>query len=301
MKKSVTFKNSNLKMSGNLFLPDGIDESKKYPAIVFVHPVGGVKEQTSGLYAERLSKCGFITLAFDASHQGESEGKPRFLEDPRARVEDVRCAVDYLTTIPFVDEERIGAVGICGGGGYTINAAQTEHRIKAVAGISAVDIGRAFREGWTGGNPVSEQIKVLEAVAKQRTAEANGAEPMYVPYVPNEVDENTIQDMAEGYEYYNTPRGQHPNSTNLCLFTSYDRILAFTAFEHIETLLTQPILLIAGSEAGSRWHSENAYKLAKGPKDLFIVEGATHMAMYDVQEYVNQAVGKLSEFFGKYL
>jgi len=299
--KRITFKNSNLKMAGNLYLPAKMDEAKKYAAIVCTHPGGGVKEQTSGLYAQKLAEQGYVTLAFDASHQGESEGEPRFLEDPTQRVEDIRCAVDYLTTLTFVDAQRIGALGICAGGGYTLSAAQTEHRIKAVAGVSIVDIGLTFREGWDGKTPVSEQIKLLEMIAKQRTAEANGAKPILGNYVPETVDSNTIPDMREAHDYYRTPRGQHINSTNQVLFISFDKVIAFSAFNQLGTLLTQPVLLVAGSNAGSRWQSELAYNMAKSTKELFIVDGATHMDLYDIPKYVTQAVSKLKEFYGKNL
>ncbi len=297
--KKVTFKNANLKMAGNLYLPAGMVESKKYAAIVCTHPGGGVKEQTSGLYAQKLAEQGYVALAFDASHQGESEGQPRFLEDPAQRVEDIRCAVDYLTTISFVDPERIGALGICAGGGYTISAAQTEHRIKAVAVASAVSTGNST--GWDGKTPLSEQIKTLEAVAKQRTAEANGAKPMYINYVPEKPDGNTPADLVEAYDYYRTPRAQHPNSPNLLLFTSLDKMMAFDAFANIETFLTQPFLVIVGSKAGSRWQGEEAYNRATSPKELFIVDGATHMDLYDIPKYVTQVVTKLKDFYGKNL
>lgn len=298
--KPITFKRNTIKMAGVLYLPANTDESKKHPAIVVIHPGGGIKEQTAGLYAFNLAQSGYIALAFDASHQGESGGEPRLLEDPTARVEDARSAVDYLTTLPFVDKERIGALGICAGGGYAISVTQTEHRIKAVATVSAVDIGETFRKGWNGNASVAEQIKTLEAVAQQRTAETNGAAPMLIPYVPDVVEKNTEPDLAEAHEYYRLPsRWQHPNSSNRFLFSSADKIMAFSAFNQIDTLLTQPLLLIAGSNAGSRWQSEKAYALAKGPKELFIVDGATHMTMYDRD--VDKAMPKLTEFFSKNL
>jgi uncharacterized protein len=293
---NVRFKNGSISMAGSLYLPAGFVEGTKYAAIVAVHPGGGVKEQTAGLYAQKLAGQGFVTLAFDASHQGASGGEPRFLENPAERVEDIRSAVDYLSTLAYVDSNRIGALGICAGSGYTLNAAQTEHRIKAVATVSAVDIGATFRKGWDGNVPVSEQIKLLKSVAAQRLDEANGAEPMYIEYVPESPNDSTPRDLREATEYYRTPRGQYPTSTNRLLFTSVDKVLAFEALNQVE-LLTQPLLLIAGSEAGSRWQSEGLYSKVKGPKELFIVKGATHMDLYDRLEYVNPAVEKLSPFF----
>ncbi|WP_429582318.1 alpha/beta hydrolase [Priestia megaterium] len=300
MKKSVTFKNNILNMAGNLYLPEGFDESKKYSGIVVVHPGGGVKEQTAGVYAQKLSDNGFVALAFDASCQGESEGKPRLLEDPYARVEDVRCAVDYLTTLAYVDQEKIGALGICAGGGYVVAAAPTERRIKAVATVSAVDIGAMFR----GEASVETQLQTLEAVAKQRTAEANGTEVNLQTWVPDtleEIDENTPVLMREAYDYYRTARAQHPNSTNRFKFTSVDKIMSFSASSQISIYLTQPMLLIVGTEADTRGYSDQFYALSNGPKELFEVEGATHIAMYDIPEYVGQAVPKLTDFFGKNL
>lgn len=295
----VTFNNNGLKMAGNLYLPVGFDKDKKYPAIITVHPGGGIKEQTSGLYAQKMAEQGYVTLAFDASHQGESEGLPRFLENPTERVEDIKSAVDYISTLKFVDAEKIGLIGICAGGGYSVNAAQTEKRIKAIAIASPVSTGN--KKGWDGNTPVSESLETLKAVAKQRTAEANGAEPIYINYVPEKPDANTPNDLVEAHDYYRTPRAQHPNSTNLLLFTSLDKMLAFEAFANIETFLTQPILVIVGSKAGSRWQGEEIYKKAKSQKELKIIEGATHMDLYDIPKYVNQVANDMTTFFGKNL
>lgn len=295
----VTFKNNNLNMAGHLYLPVGFDSSKKYPAIITVHPGGGVKEQTSGLYAQKMAEQGYITLAFDASHQGESEGLPRLLEDPSKRVEDIKSAVDYLTTLKYVDAERIGLIGICAGGGYSLNAAQTDHRIKAIAVASAVSTGNKL--GWDGKTPFSESLDLLDAVGKQRTAEANGAEPMFINYVPEKPDANTPNDLVEAYDYYRTPRAQHANSPNLFLFTSLDKMIAFEAFANIETLLTQPVLLIVGSKAGSRWQSEEVFPRIKSQKELVIIDDATHMDLYDVPKYVKQVVDNMTTFFGKNL
>jgi fermentation-respiration switch protein FrsA (DUF1100 family) len=301
MKKSISFRSKGLKVAGNLYLPENFNEKEQYAAIVFTHPAGGVKEQTAGLYAERMVKHDYITLTYDASYQGASEGTPRGYEDPTTRVEDIRSAVDYLTTLPYVDKERIGMIGICAGGGYAVAAAQTEHRIKVVAGVSAADIGENFRKGWTGDAPVSEAITMLQKVGQQRTAEANGAELLYTTWTPTEKNENLPKEWQDGYDYYRTPRAQHPNSTGNVPFSSFDKILAFNAFGNLETLLTQPIILIAGSEAGTRWQSENAIKRINGTKELVIIDGANHFDLYDKPNYVDQAEEKLTEFFQKHL
>src|SRR5712691_9517385 len=149
----VTFQNKGNTVVGNLFKPTGFEQGKKYPAIVVTHPFGAVKEQVPTTYAKLLTAHGFITLVYDASYQGESGGEPHFSELPAVRVEDIRCAVDFLSIHPDVDEDRIGALGICAGGGYTVNAAQTEMRIKAVAGVSTFDIDSARRAGAGGTIP----------------------------------------------------------------------------------------------------------------------------------------------------
>lgn len=300
MIKSVNFKNRVNTLAANLHLPEGFDENKKYPALVGIHPAGGVKEQTIGLYAEKLSKHGYVVLVYDSSYQGASEGEPRLLEDPAVRVEDARCAADFLTTLPYVDTERMGVYGICAGGGYTLSVAQTERRFKAVATVSGTPMGEAVRDQFGVAVPLSELIKSLEMVAYQRTAQANGAELMYVPFVPEkleDINEQTPVMLREGYDYYRTSRGQHPNSKGRFLFTSIDKMTTFSVFDYLGDFLTQPLLLIAGSEADTRVYSERAYEIAKCKKELFIVDGATHIALYDVPEYVEKAVNKMVEFF----
>ena len=304
MIKAVSFANGAIALSGHLHLPDDFQEHKKYPALVGVHPAGGVKEQTVGLYASRLAAHGFVVIVYDSSYQGASGGEPRLLEDPAARVEDARCAADFLVTLAYVDVERMGVFGICAGGGYALAVAQTERRFKAVAGISPTPMGEAARSMFGQPVPDSEVIKTLEAAARQRTAQARGGEAVYAPFVPErleDIDENTPVMLREGYDYYRTPRGQHPNSKGRFLMTSLDKMLAFTTFHQISTLLTQPLLLIAGSSADTKIFSEQAYALSKGPKELFVIDGATHIALYDIPEYVDQAVAKATSFFGQIL
>ncbi|PZI88632.1 alpha/beta hydrolase [Staphylococcus aureus] len=299
--KKVNFKSNNLNVVANMYFPENFDENNQYPAIVVNHPAGGVKEQTAGLYAERLATLGYVTMAYDASYQGESEGQPHNLENPSSRVEDVRAAVDYFNTLDFIDDSRIGALGICAGGGYTIKAAQTEKRIKAVVGISAADIGQNFRKGWTGNQDEKDINPLLDQVAEQRKAEANGAPQKLVGFVPEEPTEDMDQETKDGWEYYRTPRAQHERSINQFPFISFDRIIEFTAFDLVDKLLTQPVLFIAGSEAGTLWQSENAYERALEPKDIHIVEGANHFDMYDKEPFVTEAVEKMNSFYGQYL
>lgn len=293
----VSFKRSNnITLVGNMFLPENFDKTKKYPAVISVHPAGSVKEQSAGLYAYRLAEKGFVTLAFDSTYAGESGGQPRKSEAPYERVEDIRYAVDYLVTLPFIDEEKIGALGICAGGGYVIGTAPTERRIKAIAGVSAADIGAANRNGWLNNRKVDEQIKILNEVAKQRTLEARGAKlkEIYMTPVP---DNSTAPSFREGYEYYRTDRAFHPRADNLFLYRSQATKMAFSAIENIY-LLTQPVLLITGSKADSDWQTKRFYKSIPGKnKEIYVIKGATHIQLYDKPEYVALAVDKLDKFF----
>lgn len=299
--RKVSFlRSNNINLVGNLFLPKNFDINKKYPAIISIHPAGSVKEQSSGLYAYKLAQKGFITLAFDSTYAGESGGVPHASEMPYERIEDIRYAIDYLVTLPFVDENKIGALGLCAGGGYVIAAAPTERRIKALAGVSAVDIGAANREGWLRNRTKEERIKILEDVAKQRTNEARGADLKKV-YMCPEPDKNTAPSFKEGYEYYRTSRAMHPRANNLYLYRSFATKMAFSAVENID-LVTQPVLLIIGDKADSIWQTERFYKaLPKGNKEVFTIKNASHIDLYDKAEYVNKAVDKLSEFFNNSL
>jgi len=300
--QKVNFPNRDIKVVGNLFFPRDFDKDKKYPAIVVGHPNGGVKEQTAGLYAEKLAELGYITLAFDASYQGESGGEPRFLDDPEVRTEDFRAAADFMTTREFIDPNKVGLLGICAGGGYAIHAAQTEHRYKAVATVSMVDGGDLRRNGVK--NSLTPTIqKRLEEVAQQRIIEANGGPIKYNQYVANskeEIPANASPMYIEGYEYYRVTHKQ-PTAPNKYTFTSLDKLINFTALDHVELISPRPLLLIAGSKADSYYFSQRAYERAKEPKELFTVDEATHIQLYYKPEFVEPIVKKLTGFFGKNL
>lgn len=299
--RKVSFlRSNNIILVGNLFLPKNFDSSKLYPAVLSIHPAGSVKEQSSGLYAHKLAEQGFVTLAFDAAYAGESGGTPHYSESPYERVEDIRYAIDYLVTLPFIDEHRIGALGICAGGGYAIAAAPTDRRIRAIAGISAADIGAANREGWLRGRTVEEQIAILEDVSKQRTREARGEELMKV-YMCPEPTEDTAPSFREGYNYYRTARAWHPRADNYYLRRSQATKMAFSAIENIY-LLTQPVLLVVGGKADSDWQTERFYKALPGKdKEVFVIDKASHIDLYDRHDYVEQAVKKLNDFFKRTL
>mgnify|MGYP003230445536 CR=1 FL=1 len=302
MTKKVAFKNGIWALSGLLYLPDNFEENQKYPALVFGNPGGSVKEQTPADYGEGLSQAGFIVLTFDASHQGESEGEPKLLDNPYERTEDIKCGVDFLTTLPYVNRNRIGAIGQCAGSGFAIFAALTDRRIKAVCGLCCTNPGATTRQGWDGKRTVEENIKILDQIAEQRTAETNGEPVKYAHYVPeqDEINEKTYPDMVKGNQFYRS-EAKHPNSPNIFRFTGLANRMTFDAYEFIPQYLDRPLLVVAGSEAGSLWQSKLAYELSNGPKELCIMDGAGHFDFYDNPAYITKAVEKISAFFNSSL
>lgn len=301
MRTDVTFTSNGLTLAAHLYVPDDhIDSAGNgRPAIVVGHPGTGVKEQTAGLYARRLAEQGFVTLAFDAAHQGESEGLPRGLEDPAQRVEDLKAAVSFLTTRPEADPERVGVLGICASGAYSLTATATDHRIKALATVSAADIARQFRFGADGAQDPAVFQALLDAAAAARTAEARGGGVQTFALFPETEEAARAGGLHafEGWEYYCTPRAEHPRSGKVLPWSSVDRIGTYDALQSVPLIGRRPLLMVVGREAVTAWMSVDAFQRATGPKELFWVEGATHVALYDVDEYVTQAVDKLAAFY----
>ena len=302
-KQKVTFHNRFLiDVVGDLYFPANYDSAKKYAAIIVGHPFGGVKEQTSGLHARKLAEMGYVTLAFDASYYGESGGYPRRMESPEVRVEDFSAAVDFLSNHPAVDTDKIGVIGICGGGCYSVNATQIDHRIKALATISMYDMGRARRQGVGDTQTYEQRMAILDELGRQRTAEYGGATRRDIRALPEKVDENTPKFAIDFLDYYDNPqREQHPNSTGYYSYTSLAPMMNFFPFAQIETISPRPVLFIVGENAVSKYFSEDAYEKAAEPKELFVVPEATHVDLYDQPKYLKITIPKLDAFFKQYL
>ncbi|MGW6605046.1 alpha/beta hydrolase [Streptomyces sp. NPDC055036] len=303
MRTNVSFPSAGIPIAGHLYTPDG-EAGGPRPAIVVGHPGSGVKEQTAGLYARRLADQGFVALAFDAAHQGESGGEPRGLEDPAHRVEDIKAAVSFLTTREEVDPDRIGALGICASGGYALTATASDHRVKAVGAISAVDIARQFREGADGTQDPAVFQTMLDAAAASRTAEARGEGVPTFPLFPGTAEEASAaggEHGVEGFEYYRTPRAEHPRAARSFTWSSVDRMAFFDAFRFVGLIAPRPLLLIVGREAVTSWMSVEAFQNARGPKELHWVDGASHVDLYDKEPCVGPAVTKLTDFFRTHL
>ncbi|HBC3521791.1 TPA: alpha/beta hydrolase [Vibrio alginolyticus] len=308
--QKITFRNSDMAwdMSALILFPEGFNESKRYPTMISVHPFGSCKEQTSSaVYGKALAELGYVVIAFDASFQGESGGLPRYVEDPSQRVEDISRVIDYAVTLPYVDENRIGGLGICGGGGYMINSALTEKRLKAVVGITPVNLGRLFREGFSMYDPIAN----LEAMAAQRTAEARGSELKIDELLPPNIEfakENglTERDVFEATEYYKTSRGQTEGGATRMLFSHAQKTLSWDAFAFAETLLTQPVMAVVGQKVGAFGayrDGQEIYGRSVQSKDRQLVnlENWSHYELYDHPEAVGIAMDKVSAFLETHL
>ncbi|MGV9861493.1 alpha/beta hydrolase [Rhodococcus koreensis] len=305
--ETVSIKALYWDIAADIYFPPGFDKSNKYPVVISAHPIGSCKEQTAGnVYGSALAAEGFVVLAFDASFQGASGGEPRFLEDPTFRVQDFSYVIDYLVTLPYVDDDRIGVLGICGAGGYAVNATMTERRIKALGTVTGANYGRLMHESFTGYNPIG----ALEAMAAQRTAEARGAELRVddlLPPSPEVAKEKGLTeiDVYEATEYYRTDRGQKPHGLNRSLFSHQATAVGWDAFNRAEVLLTQPMCIVVGDKPGAfgayRDGLEIIRRAASKDKELVVAEGFSHYDLYDKPEPVKIALDKLIPFYKKHL
>jgi fermentation-respiration switch protein FrsA (DUF1100 family) len=295
----VTYKLNGIDIKANVYTPANYDTSKKYPAVVVAHPNGGIKEQTAGLYAQNLAEAGYITIAFDAAYQGASGGEPRHTDKPQYRTEDIHGAADFITQYPGVDANRLGVLGICGGGGYSLKAGQSDKRFKAIATLSMFNSGVVRRNGFQ-----NSQVNTLQERLKQaseaRALEVAGGKILYsgVATITDEEIAKTTTDLyREGYEYYYRSHA-HPNSTFLYTTSSLMDLMTWDATDQIE-LINQPLLMIAGSKADTKYMTDEAFIKATNAKnkELFLIDGATHIQTYWKPEYVKQAVDKLVNFY----
>nr|WP_315290790.1 alpha/beta hydrolase [Serratia proteamaculans] len=300
--EKVTFKNQHqMNVVGNLFIPKEINRHVKNPAIVIGHPMGAVKEQSSNLYAQKLAEQGFVTLAIDLSFWGESEGKPRHLISPEIYADDFSAAVDYLSTQSYVDPEKIGVLGICGSGSFVISAAKIDPRMKAIATVSMYDMGSAFRNGLNHSQSLAQRQAFIKSAIEQRFAEFKGGATVYIPGTVNKLDDATPAIQREFFDFYRTerggytPKGDKEELTTKPVLSSIGNFMNFYPFNDIETISPRPMLFITGDQAHSKEFSEDAYKRAGQPKELFVVPGAGHVDLYDRTDLIPFA--KLTSFF----
>lgn len=301
--QKITYILNNIKVSANLYTPPQFNKENKYPAITVAHPNGGCKEQVAGLFAQKLAQEWYVTIACDARYQGESEGTPRYRDYPSNRIDDISGRIDYLTQQEYIDNNRIGSLGICDGGGYTLATAQIDKRIKAVATLSMFNTGRVRKNGFMDNDKENIQTR-LEKAATARTLEQKGT-IQYEGDNPEMTEEQTRQLMEtlpeglykDGVEYYGITH-KHPNSNSKYTTASLQKLMAFDVDNHMD-LITQPLLMIAGDKADTKYMTDSAYQKATNTnnKELYLIPGATHIKTYWVPEYVEQTQNKLKEFY----
>ena len=290
-----------IQIAANVYTPANYDPAEKYPAVVVAHPNGGVKEQVAGLYAQRLAEQGYITITADAAYQGASGGMPRSVDKPANRIEDIHGMADYISQYPGVDTSRLGLLGICGGGGYSLVAAETDQRFKSIATISMFNSGLVRRNGFQDSQLDTIQQRLQQA-SDARAQEASGGEVLYsgdANLTDEQIAKLPFALYRQGYEYYWKTHA-HPNSTFKYTTSSLLDLMSFDVTDHIN-LINKPLLMIAGTKADTLYMTEDAFAKATGTKDkeLFLIDGATHIETYWVPEYVDKALQKLDVFFDK--
>ncbi|EST23027.1 alpha/beta hydrolase [Streptomyces niveus] len=299
----VTYTLRGLKIAANVYTPADYDPTGTFPAITVAHPNGGTKEQVAGRYAQRLAEQGYIAITADAAYQGHSEGEPRSVDKPFFRTDDIHGMADFIGGFPGVDADRLGALGICGGGGYTLKAAQSDRRFKTVATVSMFNSGRVRRNGLQDSALDTIQERLRQA-SDARAREAAGGQVLYAGDADLTDEEIAAQPFAlyrQGYEYYWKTHAC-PGSTFKYTMSSLLDLMAFDATDQLD-LIDVPLLMIAGSEADTRYMSEDALAKATGTgdKELFLIEGAQHIETYWIDRYVDAAVDKLTVFYARTL
>ena len=299
----VTYKLNGLVIVANVYTPAHYDPQRKYPAIVVAHPNGGVKEQVAGLYAQHLAELGYLTITADAAYQGGSGGEPRSVDKPAYRIEDIHGMADFITRYPGVDVARLGLLGICGGGGYSLSAAKTDKRFKSIATLSMFNSGRVRRNGFADSQLDTIQKRLRQA-SDARAQEMAGGKLLYAgdaDMTDEQIAALPFEMYRQGYEYYWRTHA-HPGSTFKYTMSSLLDLMRWDATDQIG-LIEQPLLMMAGGKADSLYMTEDAFAKATGAKnkELFKIEGATHIETYWVPKYVDAAVGKLTPFYARTL
>jgi uncharacterized protein len=298
-RKKIEFLSGGHKIVGNLFKSDNFKEGDVLPAIVMDGPMTGVKEQVAGLWAERLAKAGFITLAFDHRNFGESEGIPRQHEDPSKKIEDLKNAISFLASLPEVDASKIGACGISMGGGYVLQLAAWDRRIKAISIVaSGLDLGDTFLE-MMGKEAL---VKRLEDLNASRQKHYDTGEVQYIPAVATG-GKPAAMTGDEPFEYYGTSRSWSPGWINRYTAESLENLMSFNAVPHAHHVAPTPLLIIHGKNDKYCLpkFAQEVYDKAGEPKEIMWVDAPNHIDLYDVEKYLEPAVNKTVEWFNKYL
>ena len=287
-----------IKLVGDLYLPQNMKKGDKLPAIAISGPFGAVKEQASGLYAQTLAEKGFITLAFDPSYTGESSGTPRNIASPDINTEDFSAAVDFLSNNANVNHDKIGILGICGFGGFALNAAQIDTRIKATVTSTMYDMTRVSAKGYNDSIDENGRYDLKVALNNQRTLDYKNGTYAKAAGLPDKLTGSEPQFVKDYYGYYKTKRGFHKNSINSngnWNQTSTLSLINLPILAYSNEIRT-PVLMIHGENAHSRYFSEDAYKKLKGDnKELLIIEEANHVDLYDNLEKI--PFEKIASFF----
>lgn len=283
-RQKVTFKNRyGIILTGDLYQPKNGENN--LPALAISGPFGAVKEQASGLYANEMAQRGFVVLAFDPSYTGESGGEPRGLASPDINTEDFSAAVDFLGIQKNIDRNKIGIIGICGFGGFALNATAVDKRVKAVATLSMYDMSRVNAKGYFDATTLEQRTELLKQLGEQRWKDAENGTPFLSPNgLPSKIEGNEPQFVKDYFDYYKTDRGFHErsiNSNGSWTITNPLSLMNMPIMTYIKEISPRPILLIAGENAHSKYFSEDAYKNASEPKELMIIPNAVHTDLYD--------------------